>query len=81
MDGLSTLLSFRRRDPSLALVTDAVHRLDRQVFEITVTLRLHPRSGHYADSGPWRGAEQGLLLSHTIARLQYAPWRKGVPSA
>lgn len=31
---------------------------------------------------PWRGAEQGLLLlSHTIARLQSAPWRKGVPSA
>ena len=51
MDGLSTPLYFRRRDPLLALVTDAVHRLDRQVFEITVTLRLHPQSGRYADPG------------------------------
>lgn len=47
MDGLFTPLSFRR-EPSLALVTDAVHR---QVFEITVTLRLHPQSGRYADPG------------------------------
>ena len=55
MDGLSTPLSFRRRDPLLALVTDAVHRLDRQVFEITVTLRLHPQSGRYADRDPGVG--------------------------
>lgn len=74
MDGLSTPLSFRR-EPSLALVTDAVHR---QVFEITVTLRLHPQSGRYADPGV---GQNRACCSHTIARLQYAPWRKGVPPA
>lgn len=62
-------------------ITGARHGCTAQAFEITVTLRLHPQSGRYV-CRPWRGAEQGLLLlSHTIARLQSAPWRKGVPSA